>query len=143
MVEGKVNVAKAEVQRLLGAGFIREVKYPQWLANVVMVRKKNRKWWMCTDLIDLNKWCPKDNFPFTRIDQIVDTIAGNETMTLLDCFSGYHQIWLHKEDKEKTNFEGHIITSEWTKVFAMAVQHSVEWWRHLWRIKWAEICYLM
>jgi hypothetical protein len=55
MVEGKVNVAKAEVQRLLGAGFIREVKYPQWLANVVMVRKKNRKWRMCTDLIDLNK----------------------------------------------------------------------------------------
>jgi hypothetical protein len=43
MLEEKVEVAKNEVQRLLDAGFIREVTYPQWLANVVMVHKKNRK----------------------------------------------------------------------------------------------------
>jgi hypothetical protein len=44
MSEEKIEVVKAEVQRLLDAGFIREVGYPQWLANVVMVHKKNGKW---------------------------------------------------------------------------------------------------
>jgi hypothetical protein len=93
---------KVEVQRLLDAGLIREVKYPEWLANVVMV--KNGKWQMCTDFIDLNKFCPKDNFPVSRIDQIVDTAARSKTMALLDYFSGYHQIWLRKDDEEKTSF---------------------------------------
>jgi hypothetical protein len=53
MLEGKVEATKAEVQHLLDAGFIKEVRYPQWLANVVMVHKKNRKWRMCTDFTDL------------------------------------------------------------------------------------------
>jgi hypothetical protein len=44
MSEGKVEAAKAEVQQLLDVGFIREVRYPQWLANIVMVHKKNGKW---------------------------------------------------------------------------------------------------
>jgi hypothetical protein len=88
----------------LDAGFIREVNYPQWLANVVMVRKKNKKWQMCTDFTDLNKCCPKDDFPLTEIYRIVDSAAGYEIMALLDCFLGYHQIWLHKEDEEKTSF---------------------------------------
>jgi hypothetical protein len=47
---------------------------------------------------------PKDNFPFARIDQIVDTAVGSEMMALLDYFSGYHQIWLHEEDEEITSF---------------------------------------
>jgi hypothetical protein len=51
----KVEAVRAEVQRLLDAGFIREVSYPKWLANVVIDRKKNGKWWMCTYFTDLNK----------------------------------------------------------------------------------------
>jgi hypothetical protein len=93
MFKEKVEAAKAEVQRLLDAGFIREVTYPQWLANVVMVCKNNRKWRMCTDFTDLNKYCPKDDSPLVRIDKIVDSIVGCEIMAFLDCFSGYHQIW--------------------------------------------------
>jgi hypothetical protein len=104
MVEEKVKATKAEVHRLLDAGFIREVKYPQWLANIIMVRKKNGKWRMCIDFIDLNKCCPKDNFPLERIDQIVDTAVGSETMALLDYFSGYRKIWLREEDEENTSF---------------------------------------
>jgi hypothetical protein len=69
-----------------------------------MVRKKNRKWRMYTDFTDLNKCCPKVDFPLARIDQIIDSTAGCDIMTLLDCFSGYHQIWLCEEDKEKTSF---------------------------------------
>jgi hypothetical protein len=55
MSEEKVEAMKVEVQHLLDVGFIREVSYPQWLANMVMVRKKNGKWRMCTDFTDLNK----------------------------------------------------------------------------------------
>jgi hypothetical protein len=80
------------------------VAYPQWLANVVMVKKKNGKWRMCTDFMDLHKCCPKDNFPITRIEKIIDSAMSYEVMALLDCFSVYREIWLHKEDEEKTSF---------------------------------------
>jgi hypothetical protein len=60
---------------LLYAGFIREVYYPRWLANVVMVKKKNGKWRMCTDFTDLNKYCSKDDFPLIRTNNIVDSAA--------------------------------------------------------------------
>jgi hypothetical protein len=59
---------------------------------------------MCTDFIDLNKCYPKDGFPLARIDQIVDSTVGCEMMALLDYFSDYHQIWLCREDEEKTSF---------------------------------------
>jgi hypothetical protein len=55
MSDEKVATAKAEVQRLLDVGFIREVHYPSWITNVVIVKEKNCKWRMCTDFIDLNK----------------------------------------------------------------------------------------
>ena len=79
------------------AGFIREVYYPNWLANVVLVKKANGKWRMCVDFTDLNKACPKDNFPLPRIDQLVDSTAGHKLLTFMDAFSGYNQIkWLKK-----------------------------------------------
>jgi hypothetical protein len=59
---------------------------------------------MCIYFTDLNKCCPKDDFPLSRIDKVVDSAAGCETMTLLDCFLGYHQMWFCKEDEEKTSF---------------------------------------
>jgi hypothetical protein len=59
---------------------------------------------MCIDFTELNKCCPKDTSPLARIDQIDDTAEGSETMALLDYFLGYHQIWLRKEDEEKTSF---------------------------------------
>jgi hypothetical protein len=69
-----------------------------------MVMKNNVKWRMCIDFTDLNKCYPKDDFPLSRIDKVVDLAAQCETMTLLDCFSVYYQIWLAKEDEEKTSF---------------------------------------
>jgi hypothetical protein len=90
MSEEKIETAKAEVQRLLDAGFIKEVTYSQWLANVMMVRKKNRKWRMHMNFTDLKKCCLKDDFPLTRINQIVDSVASGVIMALLECFSGYY-----------------------------------------------------
>jgi hypothetical protein len=104
MFDEKVAAAKVEVERFLDTGFIREDQYPTGLANVVMVKKKNGKWRMCTDFTDLNKFRPKDDFPLSRIDKVVDLATDCETMVLLNCYSGYHQIWLCKEDVEKISF---------------------------------------
>jgi hypothetical protein len=129
MSDEKVAVAKVEVQSLLDAGFIREVYYPSWLMNVVMVKKKNGKWGMCTDFTDLNKCCLKDDFLLSRINKVVGLAAGSEVMALLDCFSGYHKIWLRKEDEEKTS----VITPFGTycylrmpKVSKIPVPHFIE-----------------
>ena len=79
-----------EINNLLETGFIREVKYPEWLANMMVVPKKGGKWLVCVDYTDLNEACPKDSFPLPRIDQIVDAISGHGIMSFLDTFLGYH-----------------------------------------------------
>ena len=115
MSEDRILAAKAKVQRLLDANVIREVKCSEWLANVVLLPKKNRKMQMCIDFTDLNKACKKDLFPLSRIDASIDKAAKCKHFSLLDCFLGYHQIWLNKEDEEKTSFTTpleHIVTSK-------------------------------
>ena len=87
-----------EVEKLLVAKFIREVYYPEWLTNVVMVKKSNEKWRMCVDFTDLNNACPKDSFPLPRIDQFIDSTIGHELPSFMDAFSGYNQILMKKED---------------------------------------------
>ena len=83
---------------------IKEVFYPEWLANIVVVKKKNGKWRVCVDFTDLNRACPKDSFPMPRIDQLVDAIVGHPRMSFLDAFQGYHQIPLTLDDQEKAAF---------------------------------------
>ena len=85
-------------------GFIRAVKYPEWLANVVVVPKKGNKWRVCVDYTDLNDAYPKDSFPLPRIDQIMDASAGHGMLSFLDALSGYHQIPMHPPDAEKISF---------------------------------------
>jgi hypothetical protein len=101
----KREAIRVELARLVAAGFIREVLHPKWLANPVLVLKKNKvDWRMCVDYTDLNKQCPKDHFGLPRIDQVVDSTVGCSILSFLDCYSGYHQISLAKEDEEKTSF---------------------------------------
>ncbi|RVW81425.1 Transposon Ty3-I Gag-Pol polyprotein [Vitis vinifera] len=78
--------------------------YPDWLANVVVVPKKEGKWRVCVDYTNLNNACPKDSFPLPRIDQIVDSTSGQGMLSFLDAFSGYHQIPMSPDDEEKTAF---------------------------------------
>ncbi|PKA52966.1 RNA-directed DNA polymerase like [Apostasia shenzhenica] len=104
MAGERQDAIREEINKLLGAGYIREVQYPQWLTNVVMVRKANGKWRMCVDFRTLNQACPKDTYPLPRFDMMIDRTFGYEVMSFLDAFSGYHQIWMAKEDEEKTAF---------------------------------------
>ena len=90
--------------KLKQARAIKEVFYPEWLANTVVVKKKNGKRWVCVEFTYLNKTCPKDPFPMPQIDQLVDAIVGHPQMSFLDAFQGYHQIPLAVEDQEKTTF---------------------------------------
>jgi len=89
---------------LLEAGFIRECHYPEWVSNVVLVKKPNGSWRMCIDFTDLNWACLKDSYPLPKIDKLVDSTAGHELLSFMDAFSGYHQIPLAEEDQEKTSF---------------------------------------
>ena len=77
---------KDEVTKLKREGAIREVFYSEWLANTVVVKKKNRKWRVCVDFTNLNKACSKDPFPLPRIDQLVDATVGHPRMSFLDAF---------------------------------------------------------
>lgn len=104
------EAAQSEVRKLLKANVIREIAYPEWLANPVLVKKSNGKWRMCIDFTLLNKACPKVDFPLARIDQIVDSIAGCERLCFLDMYSGYHQVWMAEENQPCTSF----ITPDWT-----------------------------
>ena len=98
------KVINEEIQKLIDVGSVREVDYPDWLANVVVVKKKNGKWRVCIDFTDLNKACPKDSFPLPHIDMMVDATAGHELLSFMDAFSGYNQILMHPNDQEKTSF---------------------------------------
>ena len=91
-----------EVRKLQEASFIREVYYPDWLANVVMVKKASGKWRMCVDFIDLNKACPKDSYSLPRV--LVDSTARHQLLSFMDAFSGYNQIRMQENDQEKTSF---------------------------------------
>ena len=100
----RAKAVKEEVMKLNHAGAIKEVFYPEWLANIVVVKKKSGKWRVCVDFTDLNKACPKDPFPIPWIDQLVDATVGHPRMSFLDAFQGYRQIPLALADQEKTTF---------------------------------------
>jgi hypothetical protein len=102
--EEKRKVIGEEIHKLLEAGFIKEVHHPEWLANLVLVKKKSGKWRMCVDYTSLNKACPKVPFLLPHIDQIIDSTAGCETLSFLDAYFGYHQIKMKESDQLATSF---------------------------------------
>ncbi|KAM2403587.1 hypothetical protein ACFX1X_031329 [Malus domestica] len=109
----RYKAMKAEVEKLEDIGFVREVNYPTWVANVVLVKKNPTKeslllqkvlWRMCVDYTDLNKGCPKDSFPLPLIDRLIDSTAGCELLSFMDAYSGYNQILMNPLDQEHTAF---------------------------------------
>ena len=93
-----------EVEKLLKVGSITEVRYPYWLSNPVVVKKKNETWCVCVDFTDLNKACPKDSFQLPRIDRLVEAMAGNKLLSFMDSFSRYNQIMMNPDDRKKNAF---------------------------------------
>jgi hypothetical protein len=95
---------KLEVEKLLKAVFFYLVALTEWVSNPVPIDKKGGSIRVCVDYRDINKACPKDNFPTPFVDQIVDDCAGSEIFSLMDGFSGYNQINITPEDQHKTTF---------------------------------------
>ena len=81
---------KEEVTKQLKVGFIKLVHQAEWITNVMPIPKKDGKVRMCVDFRDLNKACPKDDFPLPHIDVLVDNMIGNALMSFMDGFSGYN-----------------------------------------------------
>src|SRR3954463_15939800 len=103
-----------EVARLLSAEFIREIYHSEWLANVIMVPKKDDSLRMCIDFKHINRACLKDHFPLPRINQIVDSTTGCECLSFWDAYSGYLQSRLYGPMKLKRPSSPH------SSVFAMS-----------------------
>ena len=93
-----------EVKKLLTAGFIKPIQHPKWLSNIVPVKKKNGQIRCCVDFRNLNKACPKDEFPLPNIDLLVDSAAGSSMFSFMDGYSGYNQIRMVAKDAKKTAF---------------------------------------
>ncbi|XP_071727688.1 uncharacterized protein [Rutidosis leptorrhynchoides] len=93
-----------EVTKLVRAGILLEVQYQSWIANPVLVKKHDGSWRMCIDFKDLNKVCPKDNYPLPEIDLKVESLHAFPYKCFLDATRGHHQIPMAKEDADKTAF---------------------------------------
>ncbi|CAL8162293.1 unnamed protein product [Prunus armeniaca] len=94
---------KVEIEKPLAAGFIKPIEHPTWLANIVPV-KKTGVIRVCTDYRDLNRACPKDEFPLPNMDILIDSTSGQGLLSFMDGFSGYNQIKMSPKDAEKTAF---------------------------------------
>lgn len=98
----KQKVATQETVKLLMAGFIKEIHFATWLANMVMVPKSLGKWRMCVDFTYLDKACPKDACPLPSIDKLVDRASEAKFLSFMDVYYRYNQIKMHPIDEEKT-----------------------------------------
>ena len=94
----------AEVDNMIAAGFIKEIQYPRWLSTIVPVEKKNGKVRVCVDFRDLNRACPKDDFPLPITEMVVDATTGFDALSFMDGSSGYNQIKMDPVDALDTAF---------------------------------------
>ena len=90
---------------MLAAGFIKLIQHPQWLSNIVPVKKKNGQIRCCVDFKILNRVCPKDEFLLPNMDVLINSAVGNAMFSFMDGFSGYNQIKMALRDVEKTAFK--------------------------------------
>lgn len=125
----KLTRAREEVHKLLRVGYIKEVKYPEWLSKVVMVKKSNGKERMCVDFVNLNRACLKDYLPLPSIDRMVDVFARNQLLTFMNTFSRYNLIFIHHVDLERTSFiteHGTMYQRLVNKIFKEEIRKSME-----------------
>lgn len=99
----KQKIVENEVDKMLNDGVIRESTSP-FCAPVVLAKKKDGTQRFCVDYRELNKVTKKDKFPIPRIDDLLDKVKGAKVFSSLDLASGYWQVKMREEDKEKTAF---------------------------------------
>jgi hypothetical protein len=93
-----------EIKKLLDAHIIIPLRYSEWIANLVPVRKKNGEIRLCVDFRNLNKCSRKDNYPLPKMEHILQKVSGSKVMSFIDGFFRYNQIVVHPDDREKTAF---------------------------------------
>lgn len=89
-VEEKQTTIVKDVRKLKEVRFIQEIKYPTWLASMVMVKKPSRKWRMCIDFTNINQECPKDPYPLSNIYKLIDRAASYRVLSFMDAYSVYN-----------------------------------------------------
>jgi hypothetical protein len=99
-----MSIIEKELKRMLDARIIVPLRYSNWVANLVPVRKKNGEIRLCVDFRNLNKCSLKENYPLPKMDHILQRVVGAHRISLLNGYSGYNQIAVCEEDKEKTTF---------------------------------------
>jgi ribonuclease HI len=97
-------VIEKEVKKLLDAKIIVPLRYSDWIANLVPVRKKSGEIRLCVDFQNLNRSSLKDNYPLPKMDHVLERVVGANRMSMIDGFSGYNQIAMNEQDREKTAF---------------------------------------
>ena len=103
-IEVKAQITQ-EVKKLLAAGFIKLIQHPKWLSNIVPMKKNNDQIRCCVDFCNLNKACPKDEFPLPNINLLLDSTAGSSIFSFMDGYSRYNQIRMATKDTKKTTFK--------------------------------------
>ena len=99
-----MKAIESEVRKLIDSDLIKEEQHPDWVANIVLVPKKNGKFQICIDFRDLNVTCPKDEFLLPITDVMIDNTCSFERMSFMDDFFGYNQIKMYPEDEKYTYF---------------------------------------
>ncbi|GJY94152.1 reverse transcriptase domain-containing protein, partial [Tanacetum coccineum] len=102
------KVVKEEVEEWLKSRIVKQVQYPIWVANPILVKKANSNWRMCIDFKDLNKACPKDVYPLPKINWKIESLMGFKYKFFLDAYKGYHQIQMPQKDEIGRNLEAYV-----------------------------------
>jgi hypothetical protein len=97
-------IIEKEIKKPWEAKIILPLIFSNWVANIVLVCKKNGEIRICVDFRNLNRCSLKDNYPLPKMDHILQRVVGSKHLSMIDGFSGYNQIVVHKEDQEKTMF---------------------------------------
>lgn len=93
-----------EIKKMLDAQIILPLRYSNWVANLLLVRKRNGEIKLCVDFRNLNKESLKDDYPLPKIDQLLETGLGAQRLSMLDDFSGYNKVNVDPVDTAKTTF---------------------------------------
>ena len=91
-------IVKDEIDKLLNAGFIYEIKHTKWVSLIVIVMKKNGKIWVCLDLKKVNAATVRDHYPLPFTEHVLERVVGHEAYSFLDGFSGYNQVSIDPKD---------------------------------------------